>query len=47
MNPAAAPWTEVGLTAAEYRLITERLGREPNHVELGMFGLMWSEHCSY
>ena len=47
MNPAAAPWTEVGLTVAEYRLITERLGREPNHVELGMFGLMWSEHCSY
>ena len=47
MNPAAAPWTEVGLTAAEYRLITERLGREPNHVELGMFGLMWSEHCGY
>ena len=24
-----------------------RLGREPNHVELGVFSVMWSEHCSY
>ncbi len=44
---AQPPWEEVGLTADEYRLITEKLGREPNHVELGLFGLMWSEHCSY
>ncbi len=48
MNPPAkTPWDEVGLTAGEYRLIVDILGRPPNHVELGMFGLMWSEHCSY
>ncbi len=40
-------WAQVGLTAAEYRDICGRLGREPNDVELGMFGAMWSEHCSY
>jgi phosphoribosylformylglycinamidine synthase len=38
---------EVALTEDEYRLIVERLGREPNAVELGMFGAMWSEHCGY
>ena len=27
--------------------ITEILGRQPNEVELGMFSVMWSEHCSY
>ena len=36
-----------GLTEDEYRLIVEALGREPNAVELGMFGAMWSEHCAY
>jgi phosphoribosylformylglycinamidine synthase II len=41
------PWEAVGLTAAEYRDIVRRLGREPTTVELGMFGAMWSEHCSY
>ncbi|HEY3316354.1 MAG TPA: phosphoribosylformylglycinamidine synthase subunit PurL [Bacillota bacterium] len=43
----AAPWEEVGLTAGEYDRIVGILDREPTHVELGMFGLMWSEHCSY
>ncbi len=38
---------ELGLTDSEYELIVERLGREPNEVELAMFSLMWSEHCSY
>ena len=38
---------EVALTEAEYQLIVEKLGREPNAVELGMFGAMWSEHCGY
>ncbi len=38
---------ELGLTDSEYELIVERLAREPNEVELGMFSLMWSEHCSY
>jgi phosphoribosylformylglycinamidine synthase len=31
----------------EYDLIVYKLGREPNDVELGMFGAMWSEHCGY
>lgn len=38
---------EVALNREEYRLIVEKLGREPSHVELGMFGAMWSEHCGY
>ncbi|MBD2100922.1 phosphoribosylformylglycinamidine synthase subunit PurL [Leptolyngbya sp. FACHB-261] len=36
-----------GLTPAEYQMILERLGRHPNRAELGMFGVMWSEHCCY
>ena len=36
-----------GLTADELRLVASALGREPNEVELGMFGAMWSEHCAY
>ena len=35
------------LTADEYAKIVEILGREPNLTELGMFSVMWSEHCSY
>ena len=38
---------EIALTRAEYDLIVERLGREPNPVELGMFGALWIEHCGY
>jgi phosphoribosylformylglycinamidine synthase len=38
---------ELGLTDTEYELIVQKLGREPNHVELAMFSLMWSEHCAY
>ena len=38
---------EIALTRAEYDLIVERLNREPNVVELGMFGALWSEHCGY
>src|SRR3954452_16439087 len=37
----------LGLTADEYRLVCDKLGREPNQVELAMFSLMWSEHCAY
>lgn len=40
-------WKEMGLTEQEYNEIKKALGREPNYVELGMFGVMWSEHCSY
>ena len=36
-----------GLTLDEYAAICDRLGREPNKAELGMFGVMWSEHCCY
>ena len=38
---------EIALSRAEYDLIVERLDREPNPVELGMFGALWSEHCGY
>ncbi len=38
---------ELGLTEYEYGLIVARLEREPNEVELAMFSLLWSEHCSY
>ena len=38
---------QLALTRAEYALVVERLGREPNEVELGMVGSLWSEHCSY
>src|SRR5881397_3673987 len=37
----------IALSRDEYALIIERLGREPNEVELGMFGALWSEHCGY
>ena len=38
---------EVALTPDEYKAIVERLRRAPNEVELGMLGVLWSEHCSY
>jgi phosphoribosylformylglycinamidine synthase len=37
----------LGLTDQEYELILQKLGREPNEVELAMLSLMWSEHCGY
>ncbi len=40
-------YTLYGLKKEEYEQIVEKLGREPNHVELGIFGALWSEHCSY
>ncbi len=36
-----------GLKPEEYQEIVRRLGRHPNKAELGMFGVMWSEHCCY
>ena len=36
-----------GLTVEEYNQIIEILGRVPNYTELGIFSVMWSEHCSY
>ncbi len=38
---------EHNLTEEEYHLIVELIGKEPNLTELGIFSLMWSEHCSY
>src|SRR5580698_329115 len=51
MDDTSRPLVETaeafGLKAAEYDLIVQRLNREPNLVELGVFSVMWSEHCSY
>lgn len=38
---------EHNLTREEYEKIVQLIGREPNITELGIFSLMWSEHCSY
>ena len=38
---------EIALSRLEYETIVKRLGREPNSLELGMFGALWSEHCGY
>lgn len=40
-------WRKMGLSEEEYGMIKGILGRDPNEVELGIFGVMWSEHCSY
>ncbi len=52
MTPRLQPITKSliaqhNLTDDEYKKIVEILGREPNLTELGMFSVMWSEHCSY
>ena len=51
MSAAAAEGAQravaLGLTVDEYELIVARIGREPTEVELAMFSLLWSEHCSY
>jgi phosphoribosylformylglycinamidine synthase II len=36
-----------GLSEDEYQRVLQILGREPNYTELGIFSVMWSEHCSY
>jgi phosphoribosylformylglycinamidine synthase len=48
-SPAVTPQVvaEHGLSEDEYAVILDRLGRAPNLVELGIFSVMWSEHCSY
>src|SRR5881397_53874 len=48
-EPAITPKLvkEHGLTPEEYQRIREILGREPSYTELGIFSVMWSEHCSY
>ena len=48
MNPPAVPLhRSLGLTDEELERIVEILGREPNGLELAMYAVMWSEHCSY
>lgn len=55
MNEADYPKPEItpeiiaehGLSASEYDKVLEIMGREPNITELGIFSVMWSEHCSY
>ena len=49
IEPAITPEliVEHGLTLEEYERIKSLLGREPNFTELGVFSVMWSEHCSY
>ena len=42
-----AELAEVALTRTEYVHLVESLGREPNRLELGIVGALWSEHCSY
>lgn len=40
-------WLEHGLNEEEYHRIQSLVGRDPNYLELALFGVMWSEHCSY
>src|SRR3984893_19103306 len=49
VDPSVTPElvAEHGLTPEEFERIKKILGREPNFTELGIFSVMWSEHCSY
>jgi len=40
-------YADMGMTDEEYELAIEKLGRMPNWTEIGLFSVMWSEHCSY
>ena len=40
-------YQDMGLSDKEYDKVVEILGREPNFTEVGIFSVMWSEHCSY
>ena len=40
-------YKDMGLSDSEYEHVCEILGREPNFTEVGIFSVMWSEHCSY
>ncbi|MGI8922989.1 MAG: phosphoribosylformylglycinamidine synthase subunit PurL [Fimbriimonadales bacterium] len=43
----APPYADMGLSAHEYSTLKSQLNREPTSTELGMFAVLWSEHCSY
>jgi phosphoribosylformylglycinamidine synthase len=47
LEPDDATLRQVALTRAEYEEACRRLGRQPNALELGIIGSMWSEHCGY
>ena len=47
VHPPASLHGALGLSDDEFDDIKGVLGREPNHLELALFGVMWSEHCSY
>lgn len=40
-------YKQMGVTDEEYEKVRSFLGRKPNYVEIGVFSVMWSEHCSY
>ena len=50
-NPASPITPQIvaehGLSEDEYTRVLHAMGREPNITELGIFSVMWSEHCSY
>ncbi len=48
-DPEITPevWREMGLSDDEFRQVERILGRTPTYTELGMFAVMWSEHCGY
>ena len=47
MPPSKETLEALAISEGEYEAIVERLGREPNELELGLFGSLWSEHCAY
>jgi phosphoribosylformylglycinamidine synthase subunit PurL len=40
-------YSQFGVSDSEYELITSFMGRRPNYTEIGVFSVMWSEHCAY
>ncbi|WP_050613878.1 phosphoribosylformylglycinamidine synthase subunit PurL [Bacillus testis] len=40
-------YAEMGLSDEEFQMVCKIIGRKPNYTELGLFSVMWSEHCSY
>ena len=44
---AEALHRQLGMTDDELAAVVDELGREPTHLELAMYSVMWSEHCSY
>ncbi len=47
INIDSKVWREMGLSDADYQRICQLLGRQPSYEEIGIFSVMWSEHCSY